>query len=31
MIGFLFGVIASYVILFEDLKNLGQPPKPPSP
>ena len=31
MAGFVFGVIASYVVLFEDLKNLGQPPKPPSP
>ena len=31
MVGFLFGVIASYVILFEDFKNLSQPPKPPSP
>ena len=32
MAGFFFGVIASYVTLFQDLKTLGQgPPKPPSP
>ncbi len=29
MVGFLFGVAASYVILFEDLKSLGGPKKPP--
>ncbi len=32
MAGFLFGVVTSYLVLFEDLKNLGQPPqKPPTP
>ena len=32
MAGFFFGVVASYVILFKDLKTLGQgPPKPPTP
>ena len=32
MAGFLFGVIASYVTLFKDLKSLRQgPPKPPTP
>ena len=31
MAGFGFGVIASYVILFEDLKALDGPRKPPAP
>ena len=29
MAGFFFGVIASYVILFKDLKALGQGPRKP--
>ena len=31
MVGFIFGVITSYVILFEDLKSLDPPRKPPPP
>jgi F0F1-type ATP synthase assembly protein I len=31
MAGFIFGVITSYVTLFEDLKALDHPRKPPLP
>ena len=32
MVGFLFGVVTSYTILFEDLKTLSPgPKKPPTP
>jgi hypothetical protein len=31
LVGFLFGVIASYFVLFEDLRSLNSGPKKPTP